>query len=94
MMREDPALDRARKYVKDVRDFYYHLMVFVLVNLFLVAIDLSGGAEAGLFGLDFAHWVIFGWGFGIIGHGISVFLGDRRVQKLYAEEKRRELVGS
>jgi hypothetical protein len=92
MMREDSAMDRARTRAKDVRDFYYHLMVFVLVNLMLIAIDLSGGAGVGIFGLDFAQWVIFGWGFGIVGHAISVFLGDWRVQKYYEEEKRRELV--
>ena len=90
-MQEDPALERARKYVKDTRDFYYHLMVFVLVNAFMVFIDLSGGAGAGLWGLDFAHWIIFGWGFGIAGHAISVFLGDRRIQKVYMKD--RELTG-
>ena len=87
----DPALERARKYAKLVQDFWYHLMVFVLVNAMLVWIDLSGGAGAGPFDLDFAHWVIFGWGFGVAGHAISVFFGDRRVARYYEEERRREL---
>ena len=92
-MPADSAMERATAYVKEVRDFYYHLMVFVLVNAFMIFIDLSGGAGAGLWGLDFAHWIIFGWGFGIVGHAISVFFGDRRIQKVYMEEKQRELVG-
>lgn len=87
----DPALERAKKHVKDVQDFYYHLMVYVLVNTMLVFVDLAGGANNGFLGLDFAFWVIFGWGFGIAGHAISVFFGDYRIQKLYDEEKAREL---
>ena len=92
MTQEDPALERARKHVKAVRDLYYHLMTYVLVNTLMVIIDLRGGAGSGFLGLDFAHWLIIGWGFGILGHAISVFFGDYRVQKLYEREKNRELV--
>lgn len=85
----DPALERARREVKAKRDFYYHLMVFVLVNALLVFVDLSGGAGNGFLGLDFAHWVIFGWAFGIIGHAISVFMGESRVRQVYERERNR-----
>lgn len=85
MTQVDPALERAKEHVKHVRDFYYHLMVYVLVNALLVIIDLSVG------GLDWAYWVIIGWGFGIAGHAIYVFFGDYRVRKLYEQEKSREL---
>ena len=91
MTLEDPALERAKKHVKDVRDFYYHLMTYVLVNALLVIIDLRGGAGGGFLGLDFAYWLIIGWGFGILGHAISVFFGDFRVQQVYEREKEREV---
>ncbi len=91
MTQQDPALERAKKRVKDLSDFCYHLMTYVLVNLFLVIIDRRGGANDGFFGLDFAYWVIIGWGFGILGHAISVFYGEYRVQRLYEQEKNREL---
>ena len=90
MTQEDPALERAKKHVKDVRDFYYHLMTFVLVNAMMVIIDLRVDAGGGFLGLDWAYWMILGWGFGIAGHAISVFFGDYRVQKLYDQEKQRE----
>lgn len=90
MTQEDPALERAKKHVKDVRDFWYHLMTFVLVNALLVIIDLRVDTGQGFLGLDFAYWVIFGWGFGLLGHAISVFYGDYRVQRLYEREKNRE----
>ncbi len=93
MTQRDPALDRAERHVKAVRDFFYHLMVFVLVNALLIIIDVGGGANAGLLGLDFAGWIVFAWGFGILGHAIYAFFGEHRVSKVYAEEKQRELSG-
>jgi Na+/citrate or Na+/malate symporter len=90
MTARDPALQRAERHVKVVRDFYYHLMVFVLVNALLIIIDVGGGANAGFLGLDFAYWIVLGWGFGIIGHAIYAFFGDHRVTKVYAQEKQRE----
>lgn len=91
MTERDPALERAKRRVEEVSAFYYHLMTYVLVGAFLVIVDLQGGANNGFLGLDFAHWVIIFWGFGMVGHGISVYFGEYRVQKLYAEEKKREL---
>ena len=87
---KDPALERAERHVKVVRDFYYHLMVFVLVNALLIIIDVGGGANSGFLGLDFAYWIVFGWGFGILGHAIYAFFGEHRVSKVYAEERERE----
>jgi hypothetical protein len=90
MTARDPALQRAERHVKVVRDFYYHLMVFVLVNALLIIIDVGGGANDGFLGLDFAYWIVLFWGFGIIGHAIYAFFGDHRVTKVYAQEKQRE----
>jgi hypothetical protein len=90
MAQEDPVLDRTRKYVADVRDFFYHLMVYVFVNAFIIVIDRNGGANDGVLGLDFAHFLIIFWGIGLAGHAIFVFYGEHRVQKLYAEQKNRE----
>jgi cellobiose-specific phosphotransferase system component IIC len=89
----DPALERAKRHVKAVRDFYYHLMVFVLVNALLIIIDVGGGANDGFLGLDFAYWIVFVWGFGILGHAIYTFFGERRVSQVHAEERKRELTG-
>ena len=90
MTQVDPALERVKKHVKDVRDFYYHLMTYVLANAMLIVIDLRADGAGGFLGLDWAYWVIIGWGFGIVGHAISVFFGEHRVQQLYAQEKARE----
>ena len=91
MTEPDPAMERAKKYVAEVRDFYYHLMTYVLVNALLVIIDLRSDTSEGFLGLDFAYWIILGWGFGLIGHAISVFFGDYRAERLYEKEKSREI---
>ena len=70
------------KHRKNVRDFQYHLMTYVFVSVLLVAIDLRAVTSGQpIFGLDFAFWVIFGWGFGVAGHAITVFFGDDRADR-------------
>ncbi len=93
MTQEDPALVRAREHVTEVRDFFYHLMVYVFANALLVILDRRVDTGGGFLGLDWAYWVILGWGLGLAGHAISVFFGDHRVQKMYEQEKNRDLEG-
>ena len=90
MTREDPALERAKKYVTEVRDFYYHLMTYLLVNTMLVVIDLRNGNDGAFLGLDFAFWIILGWGFGVAGHAISVFYGEHKVHELYEQDRNQQ----
>lgn len=88
MAQENPALERARKHVTAVRDFFYHLMTYVLVNAMLVFIDLRSEGADSVLGLDWAYWIIIGWGFGLAGHAIAVFFGEYRVFKAYERLKR------
>ena len=90
MTPENPALERARQYVKDVRDFYYHLMTYVLVGTMLVVLDVRAGGEGAVLGLDWAYWVIIFWGLGVAGHAVSAFFGEYRVHKLYLRQQDRE----
>ena len=93
MSESDPALERAELHVKLARDFFYHLMVYVFVGALLVIIDLradTGGDT--VLGLDWAYWVILFWGLGVVGHAISVFFGNRRVERLAEEYRTQDLV--
>ncbi len=92
MEQTDSALERATKHVKAVRDFFYHLMVFIFVNGLLVILDLRAGAgEQAILGLDWAYWIILFWGLGLVAHAISVFFGEKRVQETYEKEKSWEI---
>ena len=91
MAQADPALERAEEHVKNVRDFLYHLMTYVFVNLLVVILDVRGGTGGqAVVGLDWAYWIILFWGLGVVGHAISVFYGDWRAQELYERERSRD----
>jgi uncharacterized ion transporter superfamily protein YfcC len=63
--------ERALKRLKKRRDFRAHILVYILVNAFLVVIwaVTSGGF----------FWPIFpivGWGIGVVMNGWDVYFGD------------------
>lgn len=99
MTLNDSALDRARKRAKELRDFYGHLITYVLVCTLLVIIDLASSdpGNAGFLGLDWAYWPIFGWGLFVLIHGAQTLFGmsrweEQKTQELYEKEKRRDLL--
>jgi hypothetical protein len=80
---DDVTIEQAKKHLKLVRDFYYHLMVYVFINLLIVVLDRRAGTSGNaVFGLDWAYWLIIFWGIGVAGHAISVFLGDHRAHRM------------
>ena len=65
----DTEHQRARRRVEELRGFYFHLAVYVLVNAFLVFQDLIAGD-----GLDWAYWTFIPWGIGLVMHSLAVFV--------------------
>ena len=65
--RRDPIEREARRRVGMKMGFYIHALVFVLVNVGLVALNLAVG------GTRWAHFPAFGWAVGLAIHGIVVF---------------------
>ena len=64
----------AYKRVKRIKGFYVHALVYVLVNLFIIASRYSiSSFDSG----DFFRWDTFStalfWGIGLLAHGMSVF---------------------
>jgi hypothetical protein len=91
--RTDPALEGARKHLKAIRDFMYHLMVFLFVNGLLVILDVRAGAgDQAVLGLDWAYWVVLFWGIGLLAHGIFAFFGEHRIEAQSERERTRDLV--
>ena len=80
----------AKKKVKKIKGFYVHLLVYVLVNLFLlVSIYLNLDEDESIF--QFGHFTtaIF-WGIGVVIHGISTFGLDMIFGKNWEERKIKE----
>jgi hypothetical protein len=70
----DERYDLAYKRVKRIKGFYVHLMVYVLVNIFLICERHYGKSSENEI---FWRWETFStvvfWGIGLLAHGISVF---------------------
>ncbi|MCC2455713.1 2TM domain-containing protein [Bacillus cereus] len=59
---------RAKKRVENLKAFYIHLTVYILVNLMLFFINISSVSSK--------LWFLYplgGWGIGIVIHGLTTF---------------------
>jgi hypothetical protein len=63
-----PRYEEALCHVREVRGFYTHLLVYVLVIGGLAALNLA--TNPGRLWFAFAA---FGWGLGLLVHGLSIF---------------------
>jgi 2TM domain len=61
--------DLVRKRLEARRDYWSHLVVYVVVNAFLIAVWAMTGA-----GYFWPAWVIAGWGIGLVLHAWEVFV--------------------
>lgn len=84
---DEMAYRRAAWRVEARLAFYRHLMIFVVVNLLLAALNLLRNPEHLWF-----PWVIFGWGIGLLAHFLNVYsyrwIGSRREQMIQKEMER------
>ncbi len=93
MEQTDASIESEKKHLKAIRDFLYHLMVYLFVCGVLVIVNVRAGVgDQAVLGLDWAYWVILFWGIGLVGHAIYAFFGDHRIDAKYEKEQRRQLV--
>ena len=93
---EQQRFERAQKRVKKISGFYKHLMVYVLVNLFLITLQFFNLDKGEKF-FEFSTFsTAFFWGIGLAFHAISVFgknifLGsnweEKKIQEFMEKEK-------
>lgn len=87
---------RAKKKVDEIKGFYVHLVVYILVNAFILG-NIFYHVD------NFWEWphfiTLFGWGIGLAFHaakvfGYNPFLGknwEKRMIDKYMEEEKREM---
>jgi len=68
-LESNPHYCEARRHVREVRGFYTHALVYVLVIGGLAAWNLLGHSGRLWFG-----YPALGWGVGLLAHGLSVFV--------------------
>jgi hypothetical protein len=65
---EDDRYRAAKSRVAQLRGFYVHLTTFVVVNAFLLVLNLLTDADSLWF-----YWVLLGWGIGLVAHALQVY---------------------
>jgi len=84
----------AQKKVKEIKEFYQHLTVFVLVNPICIVVNLMTSP-----GYLWFIWCLLGWGFGLIMHGLKAFevmpffnkeWEQRKIQEILDKEKNKQ----
>ncbi len=86
-MDEQARYDRARKRVEELREFYRHLVTYLVVNAFLFALNKLTSP-----GHDWFIWPLLGWGIGIVIHAASVFGIGRLWGEGWEERKIQEIM--
>ena len=75
---------RARRRVAALKGFYLHLLVYVLVIAGLAFINWMTGPPW------WVLWTLFGWGIGIVAHGLVVSAFSSRAISNWEERKIRQ----
>jgi hypothetical protein len=80
-MREIDSVDYeyAKKRVEKIKGFYVHLIVYVVINAMLFAVNKNFGT---------ALW----WGLGLVIHAVNVFLFEGFLGKEWEERKINEIM--
>jgi hypothetical protein len=85
------AYEMARKRVKKIKSFYTHLLVYILVNAFLIITTINRSAIGDEV---FFKWETFStaffWGIGVVAHAFSVFAPSFILGDQWEEKKIRE----
>ncbi len=87
MEEKDIQYKRALERVEEIKGFYIHLFIYVLVNLGLFLLNLFTSPGRWWF-----YWPLFGWGIGLLGHAVGVFGVGRFFGQDWEERKLKEIL--
>ena len=86
-MNTEDKYQKARRRVEEIRGFYIHLVVYVLVNAFLFLIDITTSP-----GVFWFYWPLMGWGIAVALHALRVFGSGGLSGTDWEERKIREIM--
>jgi hypothetical protein len=78
---------KARKRVEEIKGFYGNLISYIVVNCFLIVINLITSPDYLWF-----YWPLLWWGFGVVFHGLKVFNYMPFFSKDWEERKIKEFM--
>lgn len=80
-------LERARKRVEEIKGFYVHLGVYLIVNAALFTIDMITSP-----GTLWFYWPLMGWGIGVAIHAFALVTEGRLLGPEWEEMKVHEIL--
>lgn len=83
-MLQDPRYVEAKRHVEAVKGFYVHFAIFIVIMAGLVAINALTKSEW------WVQWPLLGWGLGVIGHAVGVFMPVKKFGREWEERKIKE----
>jgi hypothetical protein len=86
-MDDQEIYHRAKRRVGQIKGFYVHATVYVLVNALLISINLLTSRDHIWF-----FYPLLGWGIGLVAHGLSVFGLGGFLGSEWEERKIKEIV--
>lgn len=81
----DYAYLEARRHVRKLKSFYGNLIAYIIVNAFLIAVNLLTTPHNLWF-----FWPLLGWGIGLVFHAIGTFRPFNLFGRDWEERKVRE----
>lgn len=78
---------KAKKRVEEIKAFYASLTAFIVVNAFLMFVNLMTSPQYLWF-----LWPFFGWGIGVVFHALKVFNYSPFLGKDWEERKMKEFL--
>lgn len=78
----DDTRERAKRRVEELKGFYSHLAVFLVINGILIFINIVTSPGSWWF-----YWVTIFWGIGLAFHASNVFGGRRLFSREWEEKK-------
>lgn len=83
----DESYERAKKRAHDIRDFYNHFIIYIIVNAMLIIINFLTSPGAWWF-----YWISIFWGIGLVWHAFSVFVQKGIFSKEWEDKKIKEII--
>ena len=86
-MEQEERYKRAEARVKELKSFYSHLVIYVVVMVILFIVDLQDH------GNWWFYWPLMGWGIAVVIHGFNTFTTGwekRKVKQLMEKEEEEE----
>ena len=84
-MTQHPQYQEARRHACQVRGFYNHLLIYLMVNAALIGMNYVTSPHR-----IWWYWTTFGWGIGLLAHALRVFALSGWLGAAWEERRIRE----